>query len=53
MLIKYYNRIMNLTFEESIIELWDIYHREENEDRIQKAKNSFIKNIQEIMSWLM
>ena len=36
MLIKYYNRIMNLNFEESVSELWNIYQR-------KKMKIEYIK----------
>ena len=50
MLIKYYNRIMNLTSEESVIELWDIYRKEEDENRIHKARNSFTVNMKEILN---
>ncbi len=32
MLLKYYNCIMNLNSEKTIIEAWDIYHKEEDED---------------------
>ncbi len=42
MLLKYYNRIMNLNSEKTIIEAWNIYCKEEDEDNvIDESDNSF------------
>ncbi len=42
MLFKYYNHIMNLNSEKTIIKAWNIYHREEDEDNaIDEAADSF------------
>ncbi len=40
MLLKYYNRI-NLNFKKIIIKAWNIYHKEEDKDAINKFNNSF------------
>ncbi len=42
MLMKYYNWIMNLNSNETIIELWDIYCKEKNDDqKINESAGSF------------
>ena len=42
MLLKYYNRIMNLKLNETLIESWDIIRREEDIDReIDENVDSF------------
>ncbi len=33
MLMKYYNQTMNLNSDKTITELWNIYHREKNDDQ--------------------
>ena len=50
MLIKYYNRIMNLNSEEFVTKSWDIYRKEKNEDRIHEARNSFTVNMKKIFN---
>ncbi len=50
MLLKYYNHIMNLNFEKTIIEAWDIYCREENEDNmIDESDDSFKTDLQNVL----
>ncbi len=42
MLLKYYNCIMNLNSEKTIIKAWNIYCKEEDEDNvIDEAADSF------------
>ncbi len=42
MLMKYYNQTMNLNSDETITELWDIYHRKKNDDqKINESADSF------------
>ena len=42
MLMKYYNWTMNLNSDETITELWNIYHREKNDDQeINESADSF------------
>ncbi len=42
MLMKYYNRTMNLNSDKTITEFWDIYRREKNDDqKINESANSF------------
>ncbi len=43
MLLKYYNRIMNLNSEKTIIEAWNIYRREEDEDNAIDESDDFFK----------
>jgi len=50
MLLKYYNHIMNLNSEKTIIEAWDIYRREEDEDNaIDEAADSFRADLQNVL----
>ncbi len=50
MLLKYYNRIMNLNSEKTIIEAWNIYRREEDEDNaINEAADSFRADLQNVL----
>ena len=50
MLLKYYNRIMNLNSEKTIIEAWDIYRREKDEDNvIDEAADSFKADLQNVL----
>ncbi len=50
MLLKYYNHIMNLNSEKTIIEAWDIYCREEDEDNaIDELYNSFKTDLQNVL----
>ena len=50
MLLKYYNRIMNLNSEKIIIEAWNIYCREEDENNaIDEAADSFKADLQNVL----
>ncbi len=50
MLLKYYNRIMNLNSEKTIIEAWNIYRREEDEDNaIDETADSFRADLQNVL----
>ncbi len=50
MLFKYYNCIMNLNSEKIIIEAWNIYRREEDEDNaIDESDNSFKTDLQNVL----
>ncbi len=50
MLFKYYNHIMNLNSEKTIIEAWDIYRREEDEDNmIDESDDSFKTDLQNVL----
>ena len=50
MLFKYYNHIMNLNSEKTVIEAWDIYHKEEDEDNvIDKSNDSFKTDLQNVL----
>ncbi len=50
MLLKYYNRIMNLNSEKTIIKAWNIYCREEDEDNaIDELYNSFKTDLQNVL----
>jgi len=50
MLLKYYNCIMNLNSEKTIIKAWNIYHREEDEDNmIDKSDDSFKTDLQNVL----
>ncbi len=50
MLLKYYNRIMNLNSEKIIIEAWNIYRREEDEDNaIDESNDSFKTDLQNVL----
>ncbi len=53
MLLKYYNCIMNLNFEKIIIEAWNIYCREEDEDNvIDESDDSFKTNLQNVLCFI-
>ncbi len=50
MLLKYYNCIMNLNSEKTIIEAWNIYCREEDEDNsIDESNDSFKADLQNVL----
>ncbi len=50
MLLKYYNCIMNLNSEKTIIEAWNIYRREEDEDNmINESDDSFKTDLQNVL----
>ena len=50
MLLKYYNCIMNLNSEKTIIKAWDIYRKEEDEDNmIDEAADSFKADLQNVL----
>ncbi len=50
MLFKYYNHIMNLNSEKTIIKAWDIYRREEDEDNmIDESDDSFKTDLQNVL----
>ena len=50
MLLKYYNHIMNLNSEKTIIEAWNIYHRKEDEDNVIDESDDFFKiNLQNVL----
>ncbi len=51
MLLKYYNRI-NLNSEKIIIEAWNIYRKEENEDAINESDDSFRINLQNVLRFI-
>ncbi len=45
MLMKYYNWTMNLNSDETIIEFWNIYCREKNDDQeINESADSFLED---------
>ena len=49
-LLKYYNYIMNLNFKKTIIEAWNIYHKEEDEDNaINEFNDSFKTDLQNVL----
>ncbi len=50
MLMKYYNQTMNLNSDKTITELWDIYHREKNDDqKINKSADSFQVSLKTVL----
>ncbi len=50
MLLKYYNHIMNLNSEKTIIKAWDIYRREKDEDNaIDESNDSFKIDLQNVL----
>ncbi len=50
MLLKYYNRIMNLNSKKTIIEAWNIYRKEEDEDNaIDESDDSFKTDLQNVL----
>ncbi len=54
MLLKYYNCIMNLNSEKTIIEVWNIYCRKEDEDNIiDEAADSFKANLQNVLCFII
>ena len=53
MLFKYYNHIMNLNSEKTIIKAWDIYRREEDEDNaIDESDDSFKIDLQNVLRFI-
>ncbi len=53
MLLKYYNRIMNLNSEKIIIEAWNIYRKEEDEDNmIDESDDSFKTDLQNVLHFI-
>ncbi len=53
MLLKYYNRIMNLNSEKTIIEAWNIYCREEDKDNaIDESDDSFKTDLQNVLHFI-
>ncbi len=52
MLLKYYNRI-NLNSEKIIIEAWNIYRKEENEDAINESDDSFKADLQNVLRFII
>ncbi len=53
MLFKYYNCIMNLNSEKTIIEAWNIYRREEDEDNaIDESDDSFKTDLQNVLHFI-
>ncbi len=54
MLLKYYNCIMNLNSEKTIIEAWNIYCREEDENNvIDEAADSFRADLQNVLHFII
>ncbi len=54
MLLKYYNHIMNLNSEKTIIKAWDIYCKEEDEDNaINEAADSFRADLQNVLCFII
>ncbi len=50
MLLKYYNCIMNLNSEKTIVEAWNIYRRKEDEDNaINESDDSFKTDLQNVL----
>ncbi len=50
MLLKYYNHIMNLNSEKTIIKAWNIYCREKDEDNaIDESDDSFKTDLQNVL----
>ncbi len=53
MLLKYYNHIMNLNSEKTIIKAWDIYYKEEDEDNaIDEFDDSFKTDLQNVLCFI-
>ncbi len=53
MLLKYYNHIINLNSEKTIIEAWNIYRREEDEDNaIDESDDSFKTDLQNFLHFI-
>jgi len=53
MLLKYYNHIMNLNSEKTIIKAWDIYYKEEDEDNaIYEFDDSFKTDLQNVLCFI-
>ncbi len=53
MFLKYYNHIMNLNSEKTIIEAWNIYCREEDEDNmIDESDDSFKTDLQNVLCFI-
>ncbi len=50
MLIKYYNRTMNLNSDKTITELWNIYCRKKNDDQeINESADSFQVSLKTVL----
>ena len=50
MFFKYYNRIINLNFKETIIEAQNIYRKEKNDNLTIKNFNDFFRiNLQDVL----
>ncbi len=53
MLLKYYNHIINLNSEKTIIKAWDIYYKEEDEDNaIDEFDDSFKTDLQNVLCFI-
>ncbi len=53
MLLKYYNCIMNLNSEKIIIEAWNIYCWEEDEDNMIDESDDFFKtDLQNVLHFI-
>ncbi len=53
MLLKYYNHIMNLNSEKTIIKAWNIYCREKDEDNaIDESDDSFKTDLQNVLHFI-
>ncbi len=51
MLMKYYNRTMNLNSDETITELWNIYHREKNDyQEINESADLFQVSLKTVLT---
>jgi hypothetical protein len=51
MLIKYYNWTMNLNSDEIIIEFWNIYYKEKNDDqKINKSADFFQVSLKTVLT---
>ncbi len=54
MFLKYYNCIINLNSEKTIIEAWNIYHKKEDEDNaIDEAADSFRADLQNVLCFII
>ncbi len=50
MLMKYYNRTINLNSDETITEFWNIYCKEKNDDqKINKFADSFQVSLKTVL----
>ena len=49
-MIKYYNRIMNMTFDDALQKSWNIFRRKQNENEIiDETANSFKEKLSDIL----